>query len=136
MHWIQYSIISNIAMRYFNVSSKAINWTALVFEVCYIPLVFPASWVLDRYVSEHDLTYTCSSTIFTHLAPTSQETHRISITETSRLMNTFVAKMPSYLTLERLLQTVAAFMKIVKITMPVSHLRGLGQMLRNFTRDV
>lgn len=49
MHWIQFSIISNIATRYFNVSSSAINWTALIFEACYIPFVFPASWLLDQY---------------------------------------------------------------------------------------
>jgi FLVCR family feline leukemia virus subgroup C receptor-related protein len=52
MHWVQYSIISNITTRYYGVSSTAINWTAVVFEACYIPLVFPVSWVLDRYVSK------------------------------------------------------------------------------------
>jgi FLVCR family feline leukemia virus subgroup C receptor-related protein len=58
MHWIQYSIISNITTRYFDVSSRAINWTALVFEACYIPFVFPASWVLDRYVSkDHSVSF-------------------------------------------------------------------------------
>jgi FLVCR family feline leukemia virus subgroup C receptor-related protein len=52
MHWIQFSIISNIATRYFNVSSSAINWTAVIFEASYIPFVFPASWLLDQYVRE------------------------------------------------------------------------------------
>jgi FLVCR family feline leukemia virus subgroup C receptor-related protein len=52
MHWIQFSIISNIAARYFNVSSSAINWTAAIFEACYIPFVFPAAWLLDKYVRE------------------------------------------------------------------------------------
>jgi hypothetical protein len=52
MHWIQFSIISNIATRYFDVSSSAINWTAAIFEACYIPFAFPASWLLGQYVRE------------------------------------------------------------------------------------
>ncbi|XP_021928685.1 feline leukemia virus subgroup C receptor-related protein 2-like isoform X3 [Zootermopsis nevadensis] len=48
MHWLQYSIIANIMMRYYNVSSLAINWTSMIYMACYIPFVFPASWVLDR----------------------------------------------------------------------------------------
>ncbi|XP_069675411.1 choline/ethanolamine transporter flvcr2a-like [Periplaneta americana] len=47
MHWIHYSIIANIMMRYYDVSSIAINWTALLYEMCYIPFVLPASWLLD-----------------------------------------------------------------------------------------
>lgn len=50
MHWLQYSIIANIMMRYYNVSSLAINWTSMIYMACYIPFVFPASWVLDRKV--------------------------------------------------------------------------------------
>jgi len=50
MHWLQYSIIANIMMRYYQVSSTAINWTSMIYMACYIPLVFPASWVLDRKV--------------------------------------------------------------------------------------
>ena len=50
MHWLQYSIIANIMTRYYNVSSIAINWTSMIYMACYIPLVFPASWLLDRKV--------------------------------------------------------------------------------------
>jgi MFS family permease len=48
MHWLQYSIIANIMTRYYHVSNAAINWTSMIYMVCYIPFVFPASWVLDR----------------------------------------------------------------------------------------
>ncbi|KAJ9601191.1 hypothetical protein L9F63_000659 [Diploptera punctata] len=48
MHWLQYSIIANIMMRYYNVSSLAINWTSMIYMACYIPFVFPASWILER----------------------------------------------------------------------------------------
>ncbi|XP_069675406.1 choline/ethanolamine transporter flvcr2a-like [Periplaneta americana] len=47
-HWMQYSIIANIMMRYYNVSSISINWTSMIYMACYIPFVFPASWVLQR----------------------------------------------------------------------------------------
>jgi FLVCR family feline leukemia virus subgroup C receptor-related protein len=58
MHWIQFSIISNITTRYFNVSSTAINWTAVIFEASYIPFVFPASWLLGKYVRETHWVFT------------------------------------------------------------------------------
>jgi hypothetical protein len=51
MHWIQFSIISNVVTRYYSVSSSAINLTAVVFGACYVPFVLPASWLLSRYVS-------------------------------------------------------------------------------------
>ena len=57
MHWIQYSIISNVVTRYFNVNSSVINLTAVIFGICYIPFVFPASWLLSRYVSDARFKY-------------------------------------------------------------------------------
>ncbi|KAG7188877.1 hypothetical protein KM043_008483 [Ampulex compressa] len=46
--WIQYSIISNIVTRYYNVSSLAVDWTAMSFMGYYVILVFPATYVADR----------------------------------------------------------------------------------------
>ncbi|XP_054257030.1 uncharacterized MFS-type transporter C09D4.1-like isoform X2 [Macrosteles quadrilineatus] len=47
-HWIQYSIIANVCMYYYDVSAIYINWTSMIFMAVYIPLVFPASWILER----------------------------------------------------------------------------------------
>ncbi|KAK3923194.1 putative MFS-type transporter [Frankliniella fusca] len=47
-HWIMYAIIANIATRYYGVSDMAINWTSIVFMAAYVPLVFPASWIIER----------------------------------------------------------------------------------------
>ncbi|XP_052121526.1 uncharacterized MFS-type transporter C09D4.1 isoform X3 [Frankliniella occidentalis] len=47
-HWIMYAIIANIATRYYNVSDMAINWTSIVFMAAYVPLVFPASWIIEK----------------------------------------------------------------------------------------
>ncbi|CDW54237.1 feline leukemia virus subgroup C [Trichuris trichiura] len=47
--WIQYSIISNIITSYYNVSYVAVDWTSLIYMVAYVPLILPATWVLDKY---------------------------------------------------------------------------------------
>lgn len=49
-HWIMYAIIANIATRYYGVSDMAINWTSIVFMAAYVPLVIPASWVIEKKV--------------------------------------------------------------------------------------
>ncbi|XP_056283492.1 feline leukemia virus subgroup C receptor-related protein 1 [Pseudoliparis swirei] len=46
--WIQYSIIANVFSRYFGVSSLAVDWLSVVYMVAYVPLIFPATWLLDR----------------------------------------------------------------------------------------
>lgn len=51
VHWIQYSIISNITVKFYDVSSFAVDTTSTIYMIVYVPLVIPASWVLDRLVS-------------------------------------------------------------------------------------
>ncbi|TNN39198.1 Feline leukemia virus subgroup C receptor-related protein 1 [Liparis tanakae] len=46
--WIQYSIIANVFSRYYGVSSLAVDWLSIVYMVAYVPLIFPATWLLDR----------------------------------------------------------------------------------------
>ncbi|XP_055597860.1 uncharacterized MFS-type transporter C09D4.1-like [Uranotaenia lowii] len=47
VQWIQYSIIANIAMKYYSVSSVWVDWTSMIFMVVYIVCVFPVSYVMD-----------------------------------------------------------------------------------------
>lgn len=51
MQWIQYSIIANLVMKYYGVSSFAVDWTSMIYMVLYIPFIFPASYLLDKLVS-------------------------------------------------------------------------------------
>lgn len=51
VHWIQYSIISNITVKFYGVSNFAVDTTSTIYMIMYVPLVVPASWVLDRLVS-------------------------------------------------------------------------------------
>jgi hypothetical protein len=50
MQWIQYSIISNIITRFYSVDSYAVSWTSMIYMISYVPLIFPASWFLDKKV--------------------------------------------------------------------------------------
>ncbi|XP_008395261.1 choline/ethanolamine transporter FLVCR1 [Poecilia reticulata] len=46
--WIHYSIITNVFTRYYGVTSDKVDWLSIVYMVAYIPLIFPATWLLDR----------------------------------------------------------------------------------------
>lgn len=46
--WIEYSTINNIICKYYDVDGETVNWTSVIFMVTYIPLIFPASWLLDK----------------------------------------------------------------------------------------
>ena len=48
--WIQYSIIVNYITKYYNVSSAAVDWLSMIFMAVFVPLVFPASYLLDKLV--------------------------------------------------------------------------------------
>lgn len=45
--WIQYSIISNVFGGFYGVTLLCIDWLSMVYMVAYVPLIFPATWLLD-----------------------------------------------------------------------------------------
>uniref|UniRef100_I3N910 Choline/ethanolamine transporter FLVCR1 n=1 Tax=Ictidomys tridecemlineatus TaxID=43179 RepID=I3N910_ICTTR len=45
--WIQYSIISNVFQGFYSVSLLHIDWLSMVYMLAYVPLIFPATWLLD-----------------------------------------------------------------------------------------
>lgn len=51
MQWIQYSIIQDAVVKYYGVTSITVYWTSMIYMITYIPLIFPASWLLDKMVS-------------------------------------------------------------------------------------
>lgn len=51
--WIEYSIITNIIMRFYKVSSLAVDWTSIMYMAIYTPLVVPASYIIDKKVNKH-----------------------------------------------------------------------------------
>uniref|UniRef100_A0A8C6TUI6 Choline/ethanolamine transporter FLVCR1 n=1 Tax=Neogobius melanostomus TaxID=47308 RepID=A0A8C6TUI6_9GOBI len=46
--WIQYSIITNVFTQFYGVTNDKIDWLSIVYMVAYVPLIFPATWLLDR----------------------------------------------------------------------------------------
>lgn len=46
--WIYLSSITSTITQYYQVSNMAVNWTAIVYELVYIPLIVPASWLFER----------------------------------------------------------------------------------------
>lgn len=46
--WIQYSIITNVFTEYYGVTNDKVDWLSIVYMVAYVPLIFPATWLLDR----------------------------------------------------------------------------------------
>ncbi|KAG7260732.1 hypothetical protein CRUP_026889 [Coryphaenoides rupestris] len=46
--WLQYSIISNIFVRFYNVNAIAVDWLSMIFFLTYIPLILPVTWFLDN----------------------------------------------------------------------------------------
>lgn len=46
--WIQYGIISNIFMKFYNVDAFVIDWLSMIYMLTYIPFIFPVTWLLDK----------------------------------------------------------------------------------------
>ena len=54
--WIHLNIIGNVIMKYYNESlpedsfqqESAIDWLSMIYMLVYIPLIFPATWLLDK----------------------------------------------------------------------------------------
>ncbi|TKS76079.1 Feline leukemia virus subgroup C receptor-related protein 2 [Collichthys lucidus] len=46
--WIQYGIISNIFMKFYNVDAFTIDWMSMIYMLTYIPFIFPVTWLLDK----------------------------------------------------------------------------------------
>ncbi len=55
--WTQLVIITNILENYYQVPTLAVSWTSMIYMVTYIPLIFPASWFLQKKVRHLSLSY-------------------------------------------------------------------------------
>lgn len=56
IHWIVYGIVQDVVIAFYNQSLPStsaaqydtVNWLSMVYMVCYVALVFPAMFLLDR----------------------------------------------------------------------------------------
>lgn len=45
--WIQYSIITNVFEGFYGVDTLQVDWLSMVYMLAYVPLIFPATWLLQ-----------------------------------------------------------------------------------------
>uniref|UniRef100_A0A8C0H9X7 Feline leukemia virus subgroup C receptor-related protein 1 n=1 Tax=Chelonoidis abingdonii TaxID=106734 RepID=A0A8C0H9X7_CHEAB len=45
--WIHYSILSSVFVRFYRASYTRVDWLSMVYMVAYVPLILPATWLLD-----------------------------------------------------------------------------------------
>ncbi|EFA03239.1 uncharacterized MFS-type transporter C09D4.1 [Tribolium castaneum] len=48
LQWIQYSIIADVIVNYYGVSTTWVDWTSMLYMILYIPFIFPGSYLLDK----------------------------------------------------------------------------------------
>ncbi|KAJ8913505.1 hypothetical protein NQ315_017055 [Exocentrus adspersus] len=48
MQWLQFSIIADVMVKYYGVSTVWVDWTSMVYMVLYIPFIFPGSYLLEK----------------------------------------------------------------------------------------
>jgi hypothetical protein len=49
--WIQFAIINGLVAQFYGVSDNMVDMTSMIYMITYIPLIFPAMYFLDKYVS-------------------------------------------------------------------------------------
>nr|CAI5840952.1 unnamed protein product [Callosobruchus analis] len=47
--WIEYSSITHLAVKYYQVSTLTVDWTSIVYMALYAPLFVPSSYVIDKW---------------------------------------------------------------------------------------
>ncbi|XP_057667825.1 uncharacterized MFS-type transporter C09D4.1-like isoform X1 [Diorhabda carinulata] len=48
LQWIEYSSITYVIVKYYNVSTLAVDWTSTIYMALYPVLVIPASYIIDK----------------------------------------------------------------------------------------
>lgn len=51
IQWLQYSIITNIIVKYYGVSSVAVDWTSMIAMGTYPVFMLPAMYLINKGVS-------------------------------------------------------------------------------------
>lgn len=58
--WIEYSSITEFVVKYYNISSLAVDWTSIIYMALYPFLVIPCSFLIEKtvttnYILNHNL---------------------------------------------------------------------------------
>ena len=80
VQWLEYSIIANLVTKYYNVPNAFVDWTSMIFMATFLPLIFPASYFLNKKVSKKFMFWLPSSGMksFMYIIEAATERHRCS----------------------------------------------------------
>ena len=48
--WFEYAIVANVIMKFHGVSSVSADWTSIIYTALYMPMVIPASYLMEKLV--------------------------------------------------------------------------------------
>jgi hypothetical protein len=50
VQWLQYSIIADVVVEYYQVSYTAVNWTSIIYMLAYVVTILPGTWFFNKTV--------------------------------------------------------------------------------------
>jgi MFS transporter, FLVCR family, feline leukemia virus subgroup C receptor-related protein len=50
VQWLQYSIIADVIVEYYQVSYTAVNWTSIIYMLAYVVTILPGTWFFNKTV--------------------------------------------------------------------------------------
>lgn len=51
VQWAEFTIISNLIQKYYNVPATLVEWTSIMFSFSYVIFVFPSMFIINKVVS-------------------------------------------------------------------------------------
>lgn len=50
VQWLQYSIIADVIIEYYQVTYTAVNWTSIIYMLAYVVTILPGTWFFNKMV--------------------------------------------------------------------------------------
>lgn len=50
--WVQYSVISDLVIKYYGVSARAVDWTSMIMMGLYPVMLLPGTYIMDKLASD------------------------------------------------------------------------------------
>lgn len=54
--WVEYTIVGNIISKFYGISPFMVDMTSMIYLLVFVPLMYPASYIMDRWVCNFYLT--------------------------------------------------------------------------------
>lgn len=50
LQWFEFTIISHTIIKFYDTTAEFVNWTSLIYMLCYVVFTFPVSYLLDNRI--------------------------------------------------------------------------------------